>query len=40
MTLAEGTDDINSRGDALMALADVIRLAERSDDAIPEVQER
>ena len=39
VTLAEGTDDINSRGDAAMALADVIRLAERSDDAIPEVQE-
>jgi tetratricopeptide (TPR) repeat protein len=39
VTLAEDTDDINGHGDALMALAEVLRLAERPSEAVPVVQE-
>jgi class 3 adenylate cyclase/tetratricopeptide (TPR) repeat protein len=35
VALAHDTDDINLSGDALMALAEVLRLAERSDEAVP-----
>jgi ATP/maltotriose-dependent transcriptional regulator MalT len=37
--LAEGTDDINCHGDALMALAEVVRLAERPSEALPHIQQ-
>jgi DNA-binding SARP family transcriptional activator/predicted ATPase len=39
VTLAEDTDHINLHGDALIALAEVLLLAERPDEAIPAVQE-
>jgi predicted ATPase len=39
VTLAEGTDDINMHADALMALAEVLRLANRSSEAAAVIQE-
>ena len=39
VTLAEATDDINFRGDALMALAEVLCLAERPGEAVPVIEE-
>jgi tetratricopeptide (TPR) repeat protein len=39
VTLAEGSDDIDLRGDALMALAKVLRLADRQGEAISVIQE-
>jgi tetratricopeptide (TPR) repeat protein len=39
VTLAEATDDIDFHGDALMALADVLCLAERPAEAIPVIKE-
>ena len=39
VTLAEATDDINFHGDALMALAEVLCLAERPREAVPVIQE-
>jgi acyl dehydratase len=39
VTLAEATDDINVHGDALRALAEVLRLAERPGEAAPVIQE-
>lgn len=39
VTLAEGTDDIDVRGDALMALADVVRIAERPSEVVPFIQQ-
>jgi predicted ATPase len=39
VTLAEDTDDINGHGDALMALAEVVRVAERPSEAIRVIQE-
>jgi tetratricopeptide (TPR) repeat protein len=39
VTLAEGTDDINMHGDALMALAEVVCLAERPSEAVRVIQE-
>jgi tetratricopeptide (TPR) repeat protein len=38
-TLAEGTDDINVRGDALIGLAEVVRLGERQSEAVPLIQQ-
>jgi class 3 adenylate cyclase/tetratricopeptide (TPR) repeat protein len=39
VALSEETDDINLHGDALMALAEVLRLAKRPDEAVPVIQE-
>jgi tetratricopeptide (TPR) repeat protein len=39
VTLAERTDDINMHGDALMALAEVVRVAQRPSEAVPVIQE-
>jgi hypothetical protein len=39
VTLAEGTDDINMHGDALMALDEVVRLGERPREAVPVIEE-
>jgi class 3 adenylate cyclase/tetratricopeptide (TPR) repeat protein len=39
VALAEDTDNIDLRGDALMALAEVLRLAERPDEAVPVIEE-
>jgi class 3 adenylate cyclase/tetratricopeptide (TPR) repeat protein len=39
VALAEETDDINLHGDALMALAEALRLAEGPDEALPVVEE-
>jgi predicted ATPase len=39
VAVAASTDDINMRGDALLALADVLRLAERPDEAAPVIRE-
>jgi class 3 adenylate cyclase/tetratricopeptide (TPR) repeat protein len=39
VALAEDVDTIDLRGDALMALAEVLRLAERSDEALPVIEE-
>jgi class 3 adenylate cyclase/tetratricopeptide (TPR) repeat protein len=39
VTLAEATDDIDLHGDALMALADVLCLAERPGEALPVIKE-
>jgi tetratricopeptide (TPR) repeat protein len=39
VTLAEGTDDINMHGDALMALAEVVRVGKRPSEAVPVVEQ-
>jgi tetratricopeptide (TPR) repeat protein len=39
VTLAEATDDIDFHGDALMALAEVLRLADRPGEAVSVIQE-
>jgi class 3 adenylate cyclase/tetratricopeptide (TPR) repeat protein len=39
VALAEKTDDINLHADALMALAHVLRLADRPSDALPVLEE-
>jgi tetratricopeptide (TPR) repeat protein len=39
LTMAEGTDDINLHGDALMALAEVLLLAERPREAVRVIEE-
>jgi predicted ATPase/class 3 adenylate cyclase len=39
VSLAEDTDHIDLHGDALMALAEVLRLAERRDEAVPVIRE-
>jgi class 3 adenylate cyclase/tetratricopeptide (TPR) repeat protein len=39
VALARDTDDINLRGDASMALAEVRRIAERPDEAVPLIEE-
>jgi predicted ATPase/class 3 adenylate cyclase len=39
VALAQDTDDINLHGDALMALAEVLQLAERSDEAAPFIDQ-
>jgi tetratricopeptide (TPR) repeat protein len=39
VALAQDTDDINLHGDALMALAEVLRLAERPDEAAPFIDQ-
>jgi tetratricopeptide (TPR) repeat protein len=39
VTLAEATEDINLHGDALMALAEVLRPAERPGEAVPVIEE-
>jgi hypothetical protein len=37
--LAENTDALNLTGDALLDLSEVLRLAERPDEAVPVIQE-
>lgn len=39
VTLAEGTDDINTHGDALMALAEVDRVGKRPSEAVPVIEQ-
>ena len=39
VTLAEATDNIDFHGDALMALAEVLCLAERPSEAVPVIEE-
>lgn len=39
VAFAEDTDDINLHGDALMALAEVLQLAERPDEAAPFIDQ-
>jgi tetratricopeptide (TPR) repeat protein len=39
VALARDTDDIDLRGAASMALAEVLRIAERPDEAVPLIEE-
>jgi tetratricopeptide (TPR) repeat protein len=39
VTLLEGTDDIQFHADALMALAEVLRVAERPSEAVHAVEQ-
>jgi tetratricopeptide (TPR) repeat protein len=39
VVIGEDTDHIDFRGDTFMALAEVLRLAERSNEALPAVEE-
>ena len=39
VALAQDTDDINLHGDALMALAEVLQLAGRPDEAAPFIDQ-